>query len=152
MLGLANRLPLNFDSLGLTLNRIEGFFSEILGSAIAARIILSAPASPAARLRVTRGGIAQERALISALTSLAALFGVLSGVFSKLFSETRAVLGLSTGNTSAAYVFSDAFSETGDVWLSNSDLGLGLGLPGLLISGDSGAEEVALEDTDGRSD
>jgi hypothetical protein len=73
MLGLLNRLPLNFDSLGLTLNRIEGLFNEILGSAIAARIMLSAPASPATLFRVASGGIVQERVLIPALTSRAIL-------------------------------------------------------------------------------
>jgi hypothetical protein len=78
MLGLLNRLPLNFDSLGLTLNRIEGLFNEILGSAIAARIMLSAPASPATLFRVASGGIVQERVLISALTSLAILPEALS--------------------------------------------------------------------------
>jgi hypothetical protein len=102
MLGLANKLPLNFDSLGMNLNRIEGLFGEILGSVIAARIMLSAPASPAALFRVTRGGIAQERALTSALTSLAALLVALSGVLSRAFSVTKDDLGFNTGNTSAA--------------------------------------------------
>jgi hypothetical protein len=102
MLGLANKLPLNLDSLGLTLNRIEGLFGEIFGSAIAARIMLSAPASPAALFRVTSGGIAQERALISAPTSLAALLVAMSGVLSRAFSETKDDLGFNTGNTSAA--------------------------------------------------
>jgi|SRR5215470_3125297 hypothetical protein len=102
MVGPANELPLNFDSLGLNLNRIEGLFGETLGSAIAARIMLSAPASPATLFRVTRGGIAQERALISALTSLAALLVAMAGVLSRAFSETKDDLGLNTGNTSAA--------------------------------------------------
>jgi hypothetical protein len=102
MLGLVNTLPLNFDSLGMTLNRIEGLLSDILGSAIAARIMLSAPASPAALFRVARGGIVQERALSSAFTSLAALLAILSGVFSKAFSETKDDLGFNTGNASAA--------------------------------------------------
>jgi len=113
--------------------------------------MLSAPVSPAALFRVTSGGIAQERPLISALTPLAALLAILSGFFSEVFSGTSADLGLSIGNTSAAYVLSAAFSEsrgaafseTGVVWPSN--LGLGLGLPGLLISGASCAEEEALE-------
>jgi len=157
MLGLANRVPLNFASLGLSLNRIEGLFSEILGSATAARIMLSAPASPAALFRVTRGGIAHERALTADLMSLAAMLGVLSGVFSEIFSYAMADLGLNTGNTSAAKVLSEALSETAgsetiDAWPSNSVLGLGLGLPGLLISGDSGEEEAPLEDPDGCSD
>jgi hypothetical protein len=73
MLGLANRLPFNFDSLGMTLSRIEGLFNEILGSVIAARIMLSAPASPATLFRVASGGIVQERVLIPALTSRAIL-------------------------------------------------------------------------------
>jgi hypothetical protein len=71
MLGLLNRLPLNFDSLGLTLIRIEGLFNEILGSAIAALIMLSTLASLAILFRVASGGIVQERVLIPALTSLA---------------------------------------------------------------------------------
>jgi hypothetical protein len=86
----------------MTLNRIEGLLSDILGSAIAARIMVSAPASPAALFRVTRGGIAQERALISALTSLAALLATLSGVLSRAFSEAIDDLGFNTGNASAA--------------------------------------------------
>src|SRR5262245_43045316 len=102
MLGPVNRLPLNFDSLGLILNRIEGLLSEILGSTIAARIMLSAPASPAALFRVTRGGIAQERALISALTSPAALLEAMSLVRSIAFSETKDDLGFNTVNTSAS--------------------------------------------------
>jgi hypothetical protein len=73
MLGLVNRLPFNFDSLGLTLSRIEGLFNEILGSVIAARSMLSAPASPATLFRVASGGIVQERVLISVLTSRAIL-------------------------------------------------------------------------------
>jgi hypothetical protein len=73
MLGLVNRLPFNFDSLGLTLSRIEGLFNEILGSAIAALIMLSALASPAILFRVVSGGIVQERVLIPALVSLAIL-------------------------------------------------------------------------------
>jgi hypothetical protein len=102
MLGLVNRPPLNFDSLGMNLNRIEGLLSDILGSAIAARIMLSAPASPAALFRVARGGIAQERALRSAFTSLAALLAILSGVLSGAFSETKDDLGFNTGKASAA--------------------------------------------------
>jgi hypothetical protein len=108
MLGLAKRLPLNFDSLGLILNRIEGLFSETLGSATAARSMLSPPASPTILFRVARGDIVHEWAAISALTSLALLLGVLSGVF----SATKMDLGLSTGNTSAAKTFSEAFSAT----------------------------------------
>src|SRR5262249_51730743 len=146
MLGLVNRLPLNFDSLGLTLNRIEGLFSEILGSAIAARIMLSAPASPATLFRVASGGIAQERAMISALTSLAALLVALSGLRSRAFSETKDDLGFNTGNTSAAYAFSKVFSET------RGARPLNLGLPGLLIPGDSDVGEVSPEDADGCSD
>jgi hypothetical protein len=53
----------------MILSRIEGLFNEILGSVIAARIMLSAPASPATLFRVASGGIVQERVLISALTS-----------------------------------------------------------------------------------
>jgi hypothetical protein len=98
MLGLVNSLPLNFDSLGMILNRIEGLLSEILGSAIAARIMLSAPASPADLFRVARGGIAQERPLTSALTSLAALLAIMSGAF----PETKDDLGFNTGNASAS--------------------------------------------------
>ena len=98
----ARSSPLSFDSLGLSLNRIEGLFSEILGSATAARIMLSPPASPTVLFRVARGAITQERALISAPISLAALLKVLTGAFSKGFSETETDLGLSTGNTSAA--------------------------------------------------
>src|SRR5262245_5712509 len=136
MLGLVNRTPFNFDSLGLTLSRIEGLFSEILGSVIAARIMLSAPASPATLFRVARGGIVQERALISALTSLVALLETISEAFSKPFSDTRGDLGLNTGNTSAAYFFSETLSEAKDAWTFN------LGLPGLLISGNSDVGEV----------
>jgi len=101
MLGLGNRLPLNFDSLGMTLNRIEGLLSEILGSAIAARIMLSAPASPAIPFRVASGGIAQERPLSSALTSLAALLAIWSGALSGAFPETKGALGFNTGKASA---------------------------------------------------
>jgi hypothetical protein len=139
MLGMAKEYLLNFDSLGFTLNRIEGFFSEIFGSAIAGRIMFLAPASPA--LPVTRGGIAQERAL----TSVPASLGVLSRDFSEAFPEIGAGLGISTRNTSAANVFSEAFSETRSDWASN------LGLPGLLISCDS-VEEFLSEDTDGGDD
>jgi hypothetical protein len=148
MPGLLNRLPLNFDSLGLTLIRIEGLFNEILGSAIAARIMLSAPASPASLFRVASGGIVQERALISALTSLAILPEALSGVFSKAFSDTGDDLGLNTGNASAAYRFSEVLSEAKDTRASN------LGLPGLLMSGNSDADvvEVTPEDAAGCSD
>jgi hypothetical protein len=102
MLGLGNRLPLNFDSLGITLNRNEVLLSAILGSATATRIMLSAPASPAALFRVTSGGIVQERALSSALTSLAALLAILSGALSRGFSETNDDLGFNTGNASAS--------------------------------------------------
>jgi len=102
MLGLVNRLPLNFDSLGMILNRIEGLLSEILGSATAARIMLSAPASPAILFRVASGGIAQERPLSSALTSLAALLAIKSGVLSGAFPETKDDFGFNTGNASAA--------------------------------------------------
>jgi|SRR5215471_4807800 len=102
MLGLVNRLPLNFDSLGRILNRIEGLLSDILGSAIAARIMLSAPASPAALFRVARGGIVQERALSSVLTSPAALLAIWSGALSGAFPETKGALGFNTGKASAA--------------------------------------------------
>jgi hypothetical protein len=101
MLGLVNRLPLNFDSLGMILNRIEGLLNEILGSAIAARIMVSAPASPAILLRVASGGIAQERPLTSALTSLAALLAIMSGALSGAFPETKDDFGFNTGNASA---------------------------------------------------
>jgi hypothetical protein len=146
MPGLANRLPLNFDSLGLTLNRIEVLFSEILGSATAARIMLSAPASPTTLFRVASGGIAQERALISAPTSLAALLEALSVVFSEAFSGAIDDLGLNTGNTSAEYAFSEVFLDARDAWAFN------LGLPGLLISGNSDVEDVTPEAADGCSD
>jgi hypothetical protein len=102
MLGLVNRLPLNFDSLGRILNRIEGLLSDILGSAIAARIMLSAPASPAALFRVAMGGIVQERALSSVLTSPAALLAIWSGALSGAFPETKGALGFNTGKASAA--------------------------------------------------
>jgi hypothetical protein len=102
MLGLVNRLPLNFDSLGMILNRIEGLLGEILGSAIAARIMVSAPASPAILFRVASGGIVQERPLSSALTSLAALLAIMSGVLSGAFPETKDDFGFNTGNASAA--------------------------------------------------
>jgi len=103
MLGLVNRLPLNFDSLGMILNRIEGLLSEILGSAIAARIMVSAPASPAVLFRVASGGIAQDRPLTSALTSLAAaLLAIMSGALSGAFPETKDDFGFNTGNASAA--------------------------------------------------
>jgi len=102
MLGLLNRLPLNFDSLGIILNRIEGLLSEILGSAIAERIIASAPASPAILFRVAMGGIAQERPLTSALTSLGALLAIRSGVLSGAFPGTKDDFGFNTGNASAA--------------------------------------------------
>src|SRR5262245_731242 len=146
MLGLVNRPPLNFDSLGLSLNRIEGLLSEILGSAIAARIMLSAPASPATLFRIARGGIAQERALTSALTSLAVLVEAMSGVRSSDFSETKDDLGFNTGNTSAAYVFSEVTSETRGACPFN------LGLPGLLIPGDSDVGEVTPDGADGCSE
>jgi hypothetical protein len=102
MLGLVNRLPLNFDSLGMILNLIEGLLSEILGSAIAARIMVSAPASPAILFRVASGGIAQERPLTSALTSPGALLAIMSGAFSGAFPETKDDFGFNTGNASAA--------------------------------------------------
>jgi hypothetical protein len=139
MLGMAKEYLLNFDSLGFTLNRIEGFFSEIFGSAIAGRIMFLVPASPA--LSVTVGGITQERALTSVPTSLE----VLSRDFFGEFSEIGASLGISTRNTSAAKVFSEAFSEARSDWSPN------LGLPGLLISCDS-VGEVLSEDTDGCDD
>jgi hypothetical protein len=139
MLGLSNGRAIIFDSLGLTLNRIEGLLGEILGSAIAGRIMFLVPDSPA--LPVTSGGIAQERAL----TSVPASLGVLSRDFSEAFSEIGAGLGISTRNTSAANVFSEAFSET------RSDRSSNLGLPGLLISCDS-VEEFLSEDTDGGDD
>ena len=112
MLGLVNSLPLSFDSFGRILNRIEGLLSEILGSTMAARIMLTAPASPETLFRVARGGIAQERALTSALTSVADLVEAMFGVRSRDFSETKDDLGFNTGNTSAAYVFSEVTSET----------------------------------------
>jgi len=155
MLGLGNRLPLNFDSLGMTLNRIEGLLSEILGSAIAARIMFSAPASPATLFRVESGGIVQERALSSAptspgallaITSLAALLATLSGVLSRAFSETKDDLGFNTGNASAAYSFTEILSGT------RGALPFNLGLPGLPISSDSDGEEVIPEVADGCSD
>jgi hypothetical protein len=139
MLGLSNGRAIIFDSLGLTLNRIEGLFGAIFGSAIVARILLLPPASPA--LPATSGGIAQERALTSVLTSLE----VLSRDFSEAFSEIGAGLGISTRNTSAAKDFCEAFSEPKSDWSSN------LGLPGLLISCDS-VEEFLSEDTDGCDD
>src|SRR5215510_2114942 len=98
MLGLVNRRPLSFDSLGRILNRIEGLLSEILGSATAARIMLSAPASPAILFRVASGGIAQERPLTSTLTSLVALLAINSGAL----PETKDDFGFNTGNASAA--------------------------------------------------
>src|SRR5262245_47922574 len=106
MLGMVNRRPLNFDSLGMILNRIEGLLGEILGSAIAARIMLSAPASPAILFRVASGGRAQERPLTSALMSLAALLAIKSGAFSGVFPDTKDDFGFNTGKASAAYVLS----------------------------------------------
>jgi hypothetical protein len=96
MLGLSNGRAINFDSLGLTLNRIEGLLSEILGSAIAGRITLLALASP--EFPVARDGIAQERALTSVPASLEAL----SIDFTESFSGVGANLGISNRNTSAA--------------------------------------------------
>src|SRR5215510_16612509 len=102
MLGLVNSVPLIFDSLGRTLNRIEGLLSEILGSVTAARLMVSVPASPAILFRVASGGIAQERPLTSALTSPAALLAIWSGVLSGAFPETKDDFGFNTGNASAA--------------------------------------------------
>ena len=141
-------MPFNFDSLGLTLIRIEGLFNEILGSVIAARSMFSAPASPATLFRVASGGIVQERVLISALTSRAILPEAVTCVFSKPFSDTGDDLGLNTGNASAAYLFSEVLSEAKDARASI------LGLPGLLMSGNSDADvvEVTPEDAAGCSD
>jgi hypothetical protein len=108
--------------------------------------MLSAAASPANLFRVASGGIDQERALTSALTSPVVLLETLSEAFSKPFSDTGDDLGLNTGNASVAYFISEALSEAKDAWTFN------LGLPGLLISGNSDLEEVTSEDAAGCSD
>jgi hypothetical protein len=72
------------------------------------------------------------------------------GVLFRVFSDTRDDLGFSTGNTSAARVFSETIGAR--LFDSNCGSNFGLGLPGLLISGDSGADDAAPEDPDGCSD
>src|SRR5262249_39033374 len=102
MLGLVNRPSLNFDSLGMVLNRIEGLLRENPGSAIAVRMMVSATASHLVLFRLARGGIAQQRPLSPALTSPGPLLAIMSVALSGAYPETKDDFGFNTGNASAS--------------------------------------------------